>query len=145
MDKPLSLSVKDYIIRKMSVKLMVSENVIESVVNHQFKSTIDAISNGSNRSVEVGGLGKFLFNTKKAYKKLDSLLSIKSGLEKRLQEADISETRKRNAVLKLESANSDIELLKPKIQEYEPFSNLRRVEEQPSSPSAIEGEDKTSL
>ena len=43
MDKPISMSVKDYLIRTLAVKIMVSEKVIETIVNHQFQSANEAM------------------------------------------------------------------------------------------------------
>ncbi len=43
-DKPISLSVKEYLIRRMAVKMRISEKMIEAVVNHQFQIVgVDAI------------------------------------------------------------------------------------------------------
>ena len=43
MDKPISMSVKDYLVRTLAVKMMVSEKTIETVINHQFQSANEAI------------------------------------------------------------------------------------------------------
>ncbi|MFN9901185.1 MAG: HU family DNA-binding protein, partial [bacterium] len=72
-DKPISLSVKDYLIRKMAVKMMVSEKTIEAVVNHQFQTAHDAIF--QHKSLEISGFGKFFFNEKKAHKMMETFLS----------------------------------------------------------------------
>jgi nucleoid DNA-binding protein len=137
MDKPISLSVKDYIIRKMSVKMMLSESVIESVVNHQFKSTIEAFSD-VNKTIELGGLGKFLFNTKKASRKMDKYLQIKQALENQLNTPSLSEAKKHTAQFKLNQLMEDIKQLKPKL-EHALLSDLRGVEEQLVSPQENEG------
>jgi len=143
MDKPISLSVKDYIIRKMSVKMMLSESVIESVVNHQFKSMMEAfVATPANYSIEMGGIGKFLFNKKKAKKKYESFLKIKESLEKGINSEETSDVKKRNYKLKLESIIEDINALKPKIEENELFTDLRGMEEQSISSGEDEGNNK---
>jgi hypothetical protein len=43
MDKPISMSVKDYLIRTLAVKMMMSEKVLETVINHQFQSANQAM------------------------------------------------------------------------------------------------------
>lgn len=139
MDKPISLSVKDYIIRKMSVKMMLSENVIESVVNHQFKSTIQAFYN-THKTIEIGGLGKFLFNKKKAEKKMEKYLQMMHHLEKQLN-TPLSEAKRITAQSKLSEITETALQLKPKLEENERFSNLRRVEEQFVSPCEDERGD----
>jgi nucleoid DNA-binding protein len=138
MDKPLSLSVKDYIIRKMAVKLLKSEKVIESVINHQFTSTNNALL--TNNSVEISVFGKFFFNTKKAYKKLDKMFAQKEALQRQLVNPEVSEKRKDTARAKLSSLEIAIEILKPKI-DVRPQQDLRGMEEQSNSPSPFENVD----
>ena len=79
-DKPISLSVKDWIIRKMAVKLMMNEKTIEAVVNHQFQGANDARLR--NNSLEISGFGRFVFNEKKAIKILAKYESQKALFEK---------------------------------------------------------------
>ena len=52
-DKPISLSVKDYLIRKLAVKMMTSEKTIEAVVNHQFQSAQQAAVNILRRAEDL--------------------------------------------------------------------------------------------
>jgi nucleoid DNA-binding protein len=63
-DKPVTLSVKDFLIKKMAVKMRISESVIEAVIEHQFKEMMKAMEDSN--SVELSGFGKFIFNEKKA-------------------------------------------------------------------------------
>ena len=65
-DKPRKLSVKDFLIKKLAVKMMVSETVINTVVNDQFLSAIKAME--TNKSIELSGFGKFLFKEGRARK-----------------------------------------------------------------------------
>jgi len=125
MDKPISLSVKDFIIRKMAVKLMMSEKTIDDVINHQFNSANEALK--YNNSVEISGFGKFLFNQKKAIKRLNVLLS-KEELYNSVILTCTTEERKTSIQLKLNTIKTEIEILKTRINED--VSNLRGVEEQ---------------
>lgn len=59
MDKPQSMSVKNFLIRKLSVEMMLPEKVIEAIVNHQFLKATDALEN--NSSIEFSGFGRFYF------------------------------------------------------------------------------------
>lgn len=119
MKKPQSMSVKEWIIKKMSISMVVSEKVIDAVVTHQFDSANDALN--VNKSVEISGFGKFYFNQKKADAQYNKLLAIKQAYERMLTE-EITDT-KRNAVeLKLQIVESSIKTLKPKINE--PGTNL---------------------
>ena len=71
MNKPTTMSVKEFIIKRMALSLVTSEKIIDQVVQHQFDSANDALT--SNDTLEISGFGKFLFNKKKAqlhYEKL---------------------------------------------------------------------------
>lgn len=133
MDKPRSLSIKDYIIRKMSIKFNTPEKVIESVVNHQFQSATIAFND--QKSVELSGFGKFLFNEKKAVKKMETMLIQKQVLEQTIVDETATDRKRKAAEVKLESLLQAIEILKPKI-DYEPKSDIRGLEEQVDSPSS---------
>jgi nucleoid DNA-binding protein len=133
MDKPRSLSIKDYIIRKMSIKFNTSEKIIESVVNHQFQSATIAFND--QKSVELSGFGKFLFNEKKAVKKMETMLIQKQVLEQTIVDQTATDRKRKAAEVKLESLLQAIEILKPKI-DYEPKSDIRGLEEQTNSSSS---------
>lgn len=126
MDKPVSLSVKDYIIRKMSIKMKLTEKIIDNVISHQFSSANDALV--KNKSVEISGFGKFVFNDKKAITKMAKLHVQKGIFENMVNSVELSEQRKASAMVKLQNVLLMIETLKPKI-ENETKSDLRRVEE----------------
>jgi hypothetical protein len=93
MDKPVSLSVKDYLIRMLAIKSLTSEATIEAVVTHQFQSANEAMD--TNDSIEISGFGKFYFNKKKAINKLKQL----EILVKEQEGKDIIETTKHNIAL----------------------------------------------
>lgn len=133
MDKPRSLSVKDFLIRKMSIKFNTPEKVIESVVNHQFQSATLAFND--QKSVELSGFGKFLFNEKKAVKKMETMLIQKQVLEQTIIDETATDRKRKAAEVKLESLLQAIEILKPKI-DYEPKSDIRGLEEQTDSTSS---------
>lgn len=133
MDKPRSLSVKDFLIRKMSIKFNTPEKVIEAVVNHQFQSATLAFND--QKSVELSGFGKFLFNEKKAVKKMESMLIQKQVLEQTIIDETATDRKRKAAEVKLESLLQAIEILKPKIN-YEPKSDIRGLEEQTDSTSS---------
>ena len=114
MKKPQSMSMKEWIIKKMAINMVVSEKIIDAVVTHQFDSANDAVN--IHKSVEISGFGKFYFNQKKALTQYNKLLAIKKAYERMLTE-ELTET-KRNAVeLKMKILESSIKSLKPKIDE----------------------------
>jgi nucleoid DNA-binding protein len=136
-DKPTSMSVKDFLIRRLAVKMMISEKTIEAVVNHQFQEANVAMS--GSKSLEISGFGKFYFNDKKAAKQMKKYEEMKAAYEKRLQDEKLTDQRRRVLGVLLKSVTDAIEDLKPKM--YDTFPDLRRMEEQPSSSREVEGSD----
>lgn len=139
MERPKSLTIKDFLIRKMSVRMLIPEFTLDAIVSHQFQSANQAMLN--TKSVEISGFGKFVFNDKKAVKKMEKLLSQKALFERLMNDDSLSEQRRNNARLKYESVILNISVLKPKITNNEIKSDLRGMEEQASSTSSIERVD----
>lgn len=115
MEKPISMSVKEWIIKKMSVNMVISEKVIDNVVTHQFDSANDALN--INESVEISGFGKFFFNVKKANSHYTKLLQMKQAYENILANSDTTEKKRHSTELRLNTVLTDIKILKPKIHE----------------------------
>jgi nucleoid DNA-binding protein len=139
MDKPTSMSVKDFLVRKLSVQLMTSEKTIEAVVNHQFQSANIAMQ--ENETIEMSGFGKLYFNKKKAQKKMDKMLSKAALFTKQTNNAELSEQKRTSAANKLANTLIGIETLKPKLHAEHLCTDLRGMEEQAGSPSSFEGAD----
>ena len=128
MDKPISMSVKDYLVRTLAVKMMISEKTIETVINHQFQSANEAMD--TNNSIEISGFGKFYFNEKKAQKRLTDLNRKKNLMLEFIASAETSEQKKRSSQVTLEKTEALINLLKSKITyEDQLLSDLRGLEE----------------
>lgn len=113
MDKPISMSVKDYLIRTLAVKIMVSEKVIETIVNHQFQSANEAMD--LHNSLEISGFGKFYFNEKKAKKKIAALLGKKLAMERYLADPNTTEQKRHASKVTLEKTEALIKLLNSKV------------------------------
>ena len=116
-NKPKSMSVKDYLIRTQSVKMLLSEKTVETIINHQFQSLSEAMR--SNNSVELSGFGKFYFNSKKAAKRLANLLSKKELFQRQLEDETITEARRNRANVTLATTELDIEYIKSKLETNE--------------------------
>ena len=127
MDKPISMSVKDFLVRTLAVKMMMNEKIIEAVVNHQFQSANEAMD--LNNSLEISGFGKFYFNEKKAIKRLGQLNAKKQAIKNIIADETTSEQKKRSSKVTLEKTEALINLLKTKtIYEDQLLSDLRGVE-----------------
>ena len=128
MDKPVSMSVKDYLVRTLAVKMLISEKTIEAVVNHQFQSANEAMD--FNNSLEISGFGKFYFNEKKATKRIGQLNAKKQAMEKIISDETTSEQKRRSSQVTLDKTEALINLLKTKtIDEDQLLSDIRGVEE----------------
>lgn len=115
MDKPVSLTMKDWLIRRLAVKMMISEKTLEAVVNHQFQSANEAMLN--NKSIELSGFGKLYFNQKKAERKMETYLKIQKALLNILANPAITEQKRKSTEQKLSGTIEKIEALKPKLNE----------------------------
>lgn len=138
MDKPLSLSVKDYLIRKMAVKLLKSEKMIDAVIDHQFSSANKAVN--VHNSLEISGFGKMFFNEKKAQKKVDMMEKEKLVIEGKLDDPNLPEQKRKTMQDKLSTIKSSISNLKPRI--YDRFQEgVRGMEKQSDSSNSPEAAD----
>ena len=115
MKKPPSMSVKEWIIKKMAISMVIPEKTIDAVVIHQFDSANDALE--VHDSIEISGFGKFYFNQKKAQGQYDKYARIKQSYENLLADDSISEKKRHSTEQKLISILNDIKILKPKINE----------------------------
>ena len=115
MEKPSTMSVKEWIIKKMSINMVISEKTIDQVVNHQFDSANDALN--TNDTIEISGFGKFMFNTKKANTKYRKLLQIRQAYENTLADPSITDKKRHSTELRMITVTNDIKMLKPKIKE----------------------------
>ena len=83
MKRTKKLTLLQTIVKKLSREKIISERVINQVVMHQFNSANEALKN--NNTVEISGFGKFTFNSKKAYKRLEKLKKFKKGYEEGIE------------------------------------------------------------
>lgn len=112
-DKPNSMPVKNYLMRILSVDMAIPEKIIEAVVNHQFQSANTAMD--TNKSLEISGFGRFIFNDKKAVKKMTSLLSRLERYTLELESNSLTEANRAKITEIVRVINKQIEQLKPKL------------------------------
>jgi len=109
----MSMSVKDFLIRTMAVKMMISEKTLEAVINHQFQSANEAMD--TNKSIELSGFGKLFFNDKKARQRMEKLIGKAEAMENNITSPSTSEQKKKSSQVTLEKTKLSISLLKPRI------------------------------
>lgn len=129
---------KEFIIRTIASKLLFAEKTIEAVINHQFASANSAMD--TNKSVEISGFGKFMFNEKKAARRLKTYLMKKHDMYTIINHPTSTAEQIRKATLIYNEMVDNIALLKPNISD-EFLTDLRGLEEQVDSPSTDEGDD----
>lgn len=117
MDKPVSMSVKDFLIRTLAVKMMVSEKTLETVINHQFQSANEAMD--LNNSIEISGFGKFFFNSKKCVKRIEKLNAKKGAMERIIADPETTEQKRKSSEVTLAQTIKTIETLKNRTATYE--------------------------
>lgn len=127
-EKPDSMQLKDWLIRKTSHGLSIDEPLVEAVISHQFKSMLEAMK--SNDTVEVSGFGKFIFNNRMCQRKIAKIDNIlKSCHQQLIDEADNPKRVERIKRVMSETMSKK-KILMDRIH-GKAESDLRRVEEQP--------------
>ena len=117
MNKPQSMSHKDFLIRTLAVKLSVNEKMIESIVNHQFQSATEAMD--LNHSVELSGFGKFMLNVKKAHRKMAKLIGKRDTFQATVDDETKTEAERLKASVVVSKTIDQINLLKPTIDAHD--------------------------
>ena len=133
---------KELLIRTIASKLMFAEKTIEAVINHQFASANSAMD--TNKSIEISGFGKFMFNEKKAARRLKSYMMKKHDMFSIINHPTSTAEQIRKATLIYNDMVDNIALLKPNISD-EFLRDLRGLEEQSDSEGRNEGDDQTGL
>ena len=113
MDKPQSLTMREYIVRKLAVKMMMNEKTVDAVIVHQFSEANAAMAN--NDSIEISGFGKFVFNRKKAEKKIEIMYKQRDALERQIHNTSLTDRKREVAKMKYDSILQSIEYLKTKL------------------------------
>ncbi len=113
MNKPPSMSHKEWMIKRLSINMVISEKIIEAVINNQFDTANEALI--ENNSVELSGLGKFVFNVQRANKRMIKYESLKALYEGNLEAEDITESMKHKTQKRLDTVLNNIKSLKEKL------------------------------
>lgn len=108
-DKPASMSIRDWITKKVSHVTMTPEHIIAKVISHNYDSAYDAIS--KNNSVEISGFGNFYYNEKRADKELQHCITQKNTWEKRYECENSTESKRSEALKQVEHYDNKIKWL----------------------------------
>jgi nucleoid DNA-binding protein len=113
MIKPASMSHKEWMIKKLSIQMVISEKIIDAVINDQFDSGRLALEN--NKSVEFSGFAKFVFNQKRAVKVMEKYKKQKAYYTEQLEDETLTTLMRGRITKKLQTALDNIEALTPKL------------------------------
>lgn len=113
--KPVNMSIRNFIFRRMSTDMVIPESVIETVVLHQFAGVVQATS--AHNSVEISGFGKLMFNRKKAFYRMKNYESTKRMYEEILLSQDTPQAKRRITEIKMGTLLELMEALKPMLHE----------------------------
>lgn len=116
-DKPESMTVKEWLIKRQAVRTGTNIDVLRKVVNFQFEEALKALDCrvSNNNSVEVSGFGKFVFSTYKANKKLIKYESVLALYMLRIQDPSLTPVVRRNLEMRIETTGQVIKELKTKL------------------------------
>jgi len=111
MNKPQSMSIKDFLVRTLAIKLAMNEKIVDTVVSHQFRSASEAML--CNHSVEISGFAKFIFNEKKAQKTIARLMAKMEVAEKSMTDENATEAYRKRASVIYTKTKNQLRLFKP--------------------------------
>ncbi|RPJ31848.1 MAG: hypothetical protein EHM25_01630, partial [Nitrosopumilales archaeon] len=63
-DKPITMPLRDWLIKRIAISKNIPSAVIESIISHQFDSANAATY--LHKSLEISGFGRFTFSDPKA-------------------------------------------------------------------------------
>lgn len=113
MNKPQSMSVKEWLVKRLAISIIIPERIIDAVITNQFDTANDALKTA--KSIEISGFGKFVFNEKKAIKQMAKYISQKNTFETIIADPSTSDIRRRSMEMKLETTLGNIKALTPMI------------------------------
>lgn len=108
-DKPESMSVREWITKKVATGIMIPENVIRRVIAHQFDSAYEALKD--NNSIEISGFGKFYYNEKRAKTEIKLYEQEKATLEKRIVSDRTTEKERWKTEKRIKFINKELDYL----------------------------------
>ena len=116
MNRPQTLSMKSFLIRKLAVELQITEKTLEVIINHQFSSAIDDLYR--NMSVELSGFGKFTLAESRWNREMKRLEEYLATLNAVLVDEGITERKRKATYSTIATVEDNIKALKAKKHEF---------------------------
>lgn len=86
-DKPITMPLRDWLIKRIALQKNIPSSVIEAIVSHQFDAANAAIH--IHKSLEISGFGRFVFSDAKANYQLKRNAEATAVLSKKLESFDL--------------------------------------------------------
>lgn len=116
--RPDADRIKSILITKTAIKELVSEDIVDRVINFQFKDFRDMVH--EHDQIEISGFGKFLVSPNKVAKKINQMERAISKFQAKLNEQpDASQKKKDYWTYQVTTATAAIEDLKTRTNGYE--------------------------
>lgn len=109
--------IKDELIKQIAIKKDLPESMVSTIISHEFDSAYQATAN--NNSIEISGFGKFVFNIKRAAKRLEKYYEITTYLQTTIDDPLTTDVVRHKSQLKLNTLAINIEHLKSKLKTNE--------------------------
>lgn len=107
------MPLKEFLVKKLSLKLNTSERIIETVISNQFSTAFQATTH--HNTIELSGFGKFTFSQHKAKKTMEKYLALEAQYKAIISNPESSPELVRSTGLKLNTITKNLEHLKPKM------------------------------
>jgi nucleoid DNA-binding protein len=111
--KPDNVPIKEWLVKGIADSLNIPERVVATIVDFQFSEARESLL--TCNSIEFSGFGKFIFNKRKAEKKLAKIVKSKEYLEEIINSPDTKEQKRVSSHFKLQIYMADIKLLRNKL------------------------------
>jgi hypothetical protein len=107
----------DYLIRKTSSKLEIKEDIVDKVIRHQWAQAYKSAN--TKDQIEVTGIGYWFSSPGKIKHRLERITQIKSALEARILQSDLTTISKERYERLLGFADTQIAHLNKRLEYHE--------------------------
>ena len=113
MDKPITMSDKEYLILKVSQEYQIPLPTVRTIIENQFRTAKQAFKD--NKSIEIAGFGRFYFNDRKAQNTAKKYVMTRARYERELLDPTLTELKRKNLLARVESLDKVELALKKKL------------------------------
>ena len=110
-NKPSDMSVREFLTKKLSQDINVSQMVIEKVMSHHYEYLVDQLRKKNHTVVEIFNFGNFTYARKRAQFHLKKMLQRKEILEETLKHKELSDSERHKAEERLLRISGEIKYL----------------------------------